>query len=106
MNSSGLRLGRVALWRQDENRAITWLVLPLTSSEAADLVALAGFLSPDAHADRPLEPARAAHEVGGGPPVWGPACPEPALRAWGQQFLNRLQGDQDTRVYTVHPGGR
>lgn len=35
--------------------------------------------------------------------TWGPACPEPALRAWGQQFVNRLQSDHETRLYPVHP---
>src|SRR5271166_4092111 len=44
--SSGLRLGRVAVWRRDEDLERTWLVLPLFSAEAADLVAFVGFLAP------------------------------------------------------------
>ena len=34
---------------------------------------------------------------------WGPACPDPALRAWGQQAVNRLQNDHETRVFPVQP---
>ena len=45
-SSSGLRLGRVAVWRRDEDPERSWLVLPLPSAEAADLVAFVGFLAP------------------------------------------------------------
>ena len=45
-SSSGLRLGRVAVWRRDEDLERSWLVLPLPSAEAADLVAFVGFLAP------------------------------------------------------------
>jgi hypothetical protein len=102
-SSSGLRLGRVAVWQRDEDLERTWLVLPLPSAEAADLVAFLGFLaSPQARYSVP-RPSSLAAPVPGDPVTWGPACPEPALRAWGQQFVNRLQSDQETRVFPVQP---
>jgi putative nucleotidyltransferase with HDIG domain len=101
--SSGLRLGRVAVWRREEDLEQSWLVLPLPSAEAADLVAFVGFRAPTqprSTVTRPIEPAvREPGDLG----RWGPACPEPALRAWGQQFVNRQQSDHETRVYPVQP---
>jgi hypothetical protein len=102
-SSSGLRLGRVAVWRRDEDLERSWLVLPLLSAEAADLVAFVGFLAPT----QPRETVPRPNERAAPEPrdlgAWGPACPEPALRAWGQQFVNRLQSDRETRVYPVQP---
>ncbi len=102
-SSSGLRLGRVAVWRRDEDLERSWLVLPLPSAEAADLVAFVGFLAPT----QPRETVPRPNERAAPEPrdlgAWGPACPEPALRAWGQQFVNRLQSDHETRVYPVQP---
>ena len=80
-----------------------WLVLPLPSAEAADLVAFLGFLAPASPGDavsRRTEPVALEPKD---PGTWGPACPEPALRAWGQQYVNRLQSDHETRVYPVRP---
>ncbi len=102
-SSSGLRLGRVAIWRREEDLDRTWLVLPLPSAEAADLVAFVGFLAFPQRRDSLPRDGELAAPVPGGPATWGPACPEPALRAWGQQFVNRLQSDQDTRVFPVQP---
>ncbi len=102
-SSGGLRLGRVAVWQRDEDLERTWLVLPLPSAEAGDLVAFMGFLAPLQSRDSVLRPTELAAPVPGGAVTWGPACPEPALRAWGQQFVNRLQSDQDTRVFPVQP---
>jgi len=99
--SSGLRLGRVAIWRRDEDLERTWLVLPLPSAEAADLVAFVGFLASPQHRDSLPGPSELAAPVPGDTGTWGPACPEPALRAWGQQFVNRLQDDHETRVFPV-----
>ena len=78
-------------------------MLPLPSAEAADLVAFVGFLaptSPGAAVPRRTEPVALEPSD---PGTWGPACPEPALRAWGQQYVNRLQSDHETRVYQVRP---
>ena len=53
-SSSGLRLGRVAVWRCDEQPGRLWLVIPLPSAEAADLVAFVGFLAPAPPRDEPF----------------------------------------------------
>jgi len=101
--SSGLRLGRVALWRRNEDHERLWLVLPLPSAKAADMVAFVGFRAPIQPRDavpQPLEtPAPETMDLA----TWGPVCPEPALRAWGQQVVNRLQSNHETRVYPVQP---
>ena len=102
-SSSGLRLGRVAVWRRDEDLERSWLVLPLPSAEAADLVAFVGFLAPTQPRDTVPRPAERAAPEPGDLGTWGPACPEPALRAWGQQFVNRRQSDHETRVCPVQP---
>jgi len=102
-SSSGLRLGRVAVWRRDEDLERSWLVLPLPSAEAADLVAFVGFLAPPQPRDSVPRPTELAAPEPRDLGTWGPACPEPALRAWGQQFVNRLQSNHETRVYPVQP---
>jgi HD domain len=102
-SSSGLRLGRVAVWRRDEDLERSWLVLPLPSAEAADLVAFVGFLAPTQPPETVPRPNERAAPEPRDLGTWGPACPEPALRAWGQQFVNRLQSDHETRVYPVQP---
>jgi hypothetical protein len=42
--SSGLRLGRVALWRPKEQSGRVWLVLPLPWADVTDVLAFVGFL--------------------------------------------------------------
>lgn len=59
-----------------------WLVLSAPSPGGRDLLAAAGF-----------EPVPGA---AGGP--WGPFCPEPALRAWGQAVAERLRAEADSRL--------
>jgi putative nucleotidyltransferase with HDIG domain len=94
--SSGFRLGRVALWRHEQDPGPTWLVLPLPIPESADLLAFVGFQS--AASEHQL-PGRGPDGVECGPGLpWGPVCPDPALRAWGQQVVNRLQGAFETRL--------
>jgi putative nucleotidyltransferase with HDIG domain len=101
--SSGLRLGRVALWHRKEDPEPVWLILPLPSAEAADLVAFVSFRAPvqtRSEVPRPGDPAGPEKDDSA---TWGPVCPEPALRAWGQQVVNRLQSNHETRVYPVQP---
>ncbi len=102
-SSSGLRLGRVAVWRCDEHPGRLWLVIPLPSAEAADLVAFVGFLAPAPPRDDRSRPTDHAALEARYPDTWGPACPEPALRAWGQQCVNRLQSNHETRLFPVQP---
>src|SRR6516225_6644693 len=56
--SSGLRLGRVALWRRREVSGPLWLVLPLPTCEAAELIAFVGFHPPVAEIDVSGDPGR------------------------------------------------
>ena len=63
--------GAVALWRPSAAGSPCWLLVPLPGVAG---VAIAGFAA---------EPGPAR-----GP--WGPHCPEPALRAWGQSIAERL----------------
>jgi putative nucleotidyltransferase with HDIG domain len=101
--STGLRLGKVALWHRRETPDIVWLVMPVVTAETADMVAFAGFRAPpEAQAGVPgSSESRAA--VAAEVVRWGPVCPDPALRAWGQQAVNRLQNDHETRVFPVQP---
>jgi hypothetical protein len=103
--SSGLRLGRVALWRRREVSGPLWLVLPLPTCEAAELIAFVGFHPPVAEIDVSGDPGRIGFvtPVESSGAVWGPSCPEPALRAWGQQTVNRLQSNHETRLYPLGP---
>jgi HD-GYP domain-containing protein (c-di-GMP phosphodiesterase class II) len=101
--STGLRLGKVAIWRRKENPEIIWLVMPLVVAESADLVAFAGFRA-TAETSCGTIVASEAQATGACDIVkWGPACPDAALRAWGQQAVNRLQNDHETRVFPVQP---
>jgi putative nucleotidyltransferase with HDIG domain len=98
--SSTLRLGRVALWRRKDDPSLTWLVMPFPISECADLLAFAGFRS-DLESQNPHQRVRLGDAPAGPRVTWGPICPAPALRAWGQQLLNRLHGDYETRLSPV-----
>jgi putative nucleotidyltransferase with HDIG domain len=98
--SSALRLGRVALWHGKNDSGLTWLVVPLPISESADLLAFAGFQSGLESKDTLLGVLPATREASG-ETGWGPVCPAPALRAWGQQVLNRLHGEYETRLSPV-----
>ncbi len=102
-SSSGLRLGRVAVWRRDEDPDRSWLVLPLPSADAADMVAFLGFQASPQPGSLPSRASASAAPGLNSPGAWGPVCPEPALRAWGQQYVNRLQSAHETRVYPVQP---
>jgi putative nucleotidyltransferase with HDIG domain len=104
-SSGGLRLGRVALWRRSDASGPLWLVLPLPTSEAAELIAFVGFRPPMTQDDANVLLARSgsASLTESSGPAWGPSCPEPALRAWGQQAVNRLQSSHETRLYPVGP---
>jgi len=97
---SGLRAGRVGLWRRRESPGVVWLVLPLATTNDCELVAFAGFhamTEPPASESGASSPGR----QGGAEVSWGPPCPDPALRAWGQQLVNRLQNDEETRLYPL-----
>jgi putative nucleotidyltransferase with HDIG domain len=102
-HSSALRMGRVALWRRQDEPERIWLVMPLATFEAAELVAFAGFKACEPPAREQANGSDHAGRRNGCGVNWGPVCPEPALRAWGQQLVNRLQSNQDTRLIPVLP---
>jgi putative nucleotidyltransferase with HDIG domain len=101
--SGGLRLGRVALWRPKDDAARVWLILPLPWTEAADAVAFAGFRASHESRDNSLGECEGEIAERVKPLRWGPPCPDRALRAWGQEIVNRLQSNLETRVYPVEP---
>jgi putative nucleotidyltransferase with HDIG domain len=102
--SSALRLGRVALWHP-QGGGPTWLAMAVPSGGDTDRVAFAGFTP---WAERRMSAPGPSQPLPGNdhdspPPEWGPVCPEPALRAWGQQVVNRLESKFETRIYPVDP---
>jgi HD-GYP domain-containing protein (c-di-GMP phosphodiesterase class II) len=100
---SGLGVNRAAVWHPANpgneagksqetgsgSEEIVWLglLLPHGGGQPQPVAALIGFAA-SAH-------AQTHRETTG----WGPACPEPALRAWGQSVLDRI------RVEAIPSGG-
>ena len=82
LTRNGVALGRTAIWRPDSCKSPVWLCLPLPRPEWGNLVVLAGFAAS-------IEPA--------GAETWGPVCPDPALRAWGQTVADQLRTDRGSR---------
>jgi HD-GYP domain-containing protein (c-di-GMP phosphodiesterase class II) len=76
--AQGPERGRVAVWGPTSGQGTTWLWLPM-SREWGTVVAAAGFAS--SPATPPPTPGQ-----------WGPVCPLPALKAWGQSVADRLCG--------------
>ena len=90
VRSSELGQGHVLIWRRSVDRARAWLLMPVPGG----LVAVAGFHaavdSPDGRAGR--DGCRS--EAAPGCVRWGPVCPEPALRAWGEQVAGQNRQTQ------------
>jgi HD-GYP domain-containing protein (c-di-GMP phosphodiesterase class II) len=80
--------GRVSPWRPGRDSGPIWLCLPVPRPEGHDLLALVGFQAQDG------EPAEG----------FGPACPERALRAWGQSVADDLRGEAFPRPIGVAAG--
>jgi HD-GYP domain-containing protein (c-di-GMP phosphodiesterase class II) len=74
--------GRSVVWRGEEPSDAVWLLVPV-AGEANPLVAVAGF---------------AASNASPGAIAWGPHCPEPALKAWGQSIADQLLGAKPPRA--------
>jgi putative nucleotidyltransferase with HDIG domain len=91
------RSGKVAIWRQPQRPFVQWLVLPLSTKDAVDLVVFAGFRSSASSDD--AQGLASDHETRapGETVSWGPRCPDQALLAWGQQALSRIQEIPGTR---------
>jgi putative nucleotidyltransferase with HDIG domain len=102
-SSRSLRLGRVALWRPGEEGAPIWLVMAVPSASSGDWVVLAGFQAAAVRGGASSESVASGTHPQRPGVAWGPPCPEPALRAWGQQTINRLENSFETRVHPVEP---
>lgn len=72
--------GQALVWRGEEPSEAVWLFLPVRSA-AGPLVAAAGFAS--------------THAQAVDDPRWGPVCPAPALRAWGQSVADQLRAEPE-----------
>ncbi|WP_165222510.1 HD domain-containing phosphohydrolase [Aquisphaera insulae] len=91
VDSLAIRQGRVTTWFPDDDPGRVWLLLPAQGSDGSEIVLFAGFHNPvaDASIADPSDPNHTSLRRDA--LAWGPSCPEPALRAWGQQFLGRLR---------------
>lgn len=92
---------RVAICQEPADPARLWLVLPLTLDGSHQFIAVAGFLRDADEVDSALSSdlSNAEESV-----RWGPPCPKPALRAWGQAVADRLQVEAaETETLEVYP---
>jgi HD-GYP domain-containing protein (c-di-GMP phosphodiesterase class II) len=89
LTSTDVTNGRAAVWRAGSESAPLWLVLPVARTSGGYWLALLGFA------------ADAATGAG-----WGPICPEPALRAWGQTVAERLRTEAGLRQSPDSPSAR
>ncbi len=70
--------GRAVVWRGDGPASgVDWLIVPVPA-KPNPLIALAGFAATSDAATAPTSLR------------WGPRCPEPALKAWGQSVADDL----------------
>ncbi len=101
--ASDLGMGQVALWRSPDDGDRVWLLIPVRGQSGIPEVAIVGFRAgADPARNTPAwdEDTRdyAMERVN-----WGPACPDPALRAWGQQAADRLRQQQPNRKDSLSP---
>jgi HD-GYP domain-containing protein (c-di-GMP phosphodiesterase class II) len=103
LTALGLGQKRVVLWPSDHNRigdgsdsldrngpeGVVWLGLVVPITEGGHLFAAAGF------AARAGVPAA---------DLWGPPCPAPALRAWGQAVADQLHAEVAPHSGVTDPG--
>jgi HD-GYP domain-containing protein (c-di-GMP phosphodiesterase class II) len=84
--SDELAQGHAFPWQRPRDPARTWLFVPLSDG----LLALVGFSAPADSQPGTVEWDELSEESETSCVVWGPVCPEPALRAWGDQVARRL----------------
>ncbi len=100
LTALGLGPKRAVVWHPGQSGngngngsdAVVWLGLSVPRGEGGHLLALAGFAA--------SAPSPAAN-------TWGPICPEPALRAWGQSVADQLHSEeapQGSVTDSVHRG--
>jgi len=99
-HASDLGVGQVGLWRSPDDRDRVWLLIPLPGEGGIPGVAIVGFRA----GAEPAKYTPAWDEDTRDYPMervnWGPACPDAALRAWGQQAADRLRSQQPSRKDT------
>ncbi len=93
------RTAKATVWKPEGNPDRIWLVLFLENLSAGELIAVAPFRASDtSNGSIPFQPV-VGHSDGDSS-AWkpasssgrcGPACPEPALKAWGEQVVSRMQ---------------
>ncbi len=76
---------RAGVLRPEGASGPAWLFLRAPTRSGRGYLAVAGFAGPPHCGD----------DRG---PFWGPSCPEPALRAWGQAVADRLHAEVDRRT--------
>lgn len=79
---------RAGVFRPEGESGPAWLILKAPTRCGRAFLAVAGFAG-----SRP--------GGGDGGTTWGPSCPEPALRAWGQAVSDRLHAEVDRRPATA-----
>jgi HD-GYP domain-containing protein (c-di-GMP phosphodiesterase class II) len=95
--SRELTSGQVMLWHDSLDLGRVWLLLPLFGAGGEGKFALAGFrVSEHDSRTKPVwdEDTR---DIDRERMSWGPVCPEPALRAWGQQIADRMRKEHAVR---------
>jgi HD-GYP domain-containing protein (c-di-GMP phosphodiesterase class II) len=107
LTTCGIGPNRAVVWRpdpdpdpdhdhdRDRHGDAVWLVLPVARAGGGHLLALAGFAA-----------AASAHAPAPSVNLWGPACPEPALRAWGQSLADQLRAEASPPGGATDPGPR
>jgi hypothetical protein len=104
--STDVSQGRALVWhRRDEPEPI-WLVLPIPRTPTAAIVALVGFDNAKVSAETRRERSGETGPVAAGNVHWGPTCPEPALRLWGQQAVGRMRNERGLGAIAVAGGSK
>ena len=96
-HASDLGLGQAAVWRSREDSDRVWLLIPLPGVGGIPEVAIAGFRAGADSAKNTPAWDEDTRDYAMDLATWGPACPDPALRAWGQQAADRLRSQQPSR---------
>ncbi len=96
-HASDLGLGQAAVWRSREDSDRVWLLIPLPAVGGIPEVAIAGFRAGADSAKNTPAWDEDTRDYAMDLATWGPACPDAALRAWGQQAADRLRSQQPSR---------
>jgi putative nucleotidyltransferase with HDIG domain len=104
--STEVRQGRALVWSRPDDPEPLWLILPLPPTATAELAAFLGFQIPKERAEPRRNGIGATGNEAAANGHWGPTCPEPALRLWGQHAVNRMRSERGTGATAVAGGSR